>query len=139
MFKITPREPTDDEIDRACAAGNFGTGREMMRIMLRAALNPPAEPEIAVTEAMLDAACGILRWFVCHTDSVAKKYARQVAADLYRAMFAARPKPEVADQYPPRPGAAAEAADQRRRTSEMRRALDEGIIVRANRRKDDPR
>lgn len=49
---MTKTDITDEMVERACAAGRYGTGRVMMRIMLDAALNPPAEPEIVVTEAM---------------------------------------------------------------------------------------
>lgn len=46
---------TDAMVDRACAAGNHGTGRGIMRVMLEAAMNPPPEPEVPVSEAMIDA------------------------------------------------------------------------------------
>lgn len=46
---------TDDMVERACAAGSYGTGHEIMRMMLEAALNPPLKPEITVTPEMLKA------------------------------------------------------------------------------------
>lgn len=53
-------EPTDDEVERACAAGHYGTGHEIMRVMLRVAMNPPtpkpiAGDEIEVTRATVNA------------------------------------------------------------------------------------
>lgn len=76
------REPTECEVDRACAAGNYGTGREIMRTMLRAALNPPKDPEIDVTESMYSAA----------EANGAAGWPSRVIASVYRAMHAVRPK-----------------------------------------------
>lgn len=96
-------EITDEMIDRAIAAG-FGRYRKLAphfadqgiregyRKALEAALNPPAEPEIPVTEEMVRA--GEQAHLECERvgNTRGTRYLYQM---VYRAMFKARPYPNV--------------------------------------------
>ncbi len=104
-------EITDAMLERAAAAGYVADAKPMhrewimadpssrdawrkfARAALEAALNPPAEPEIEVTEAMLAASKDAL---LRYSNEPGKTWVRftadEVAPVIYRAMHAARPK-----------------------------------------------
>lgn len=78
-------DPTEDEIDRACAAGNYGTGREIMRIMLRSAFNPP---EVNVTTKQMEEGC---RAWLHNQPPSPGSYPSKTVMAIYRAMRALEP------------------------------------------------
>lgn len=102
----TPREPTDDEVERFINAQvnsheRDESRKQAVRIGLRAAMNPPPEPEIEVTSKMT--AAGVKALVLDLADPVAGpnrfdapeyrlcgSLSDHVKA-IYRAMFAARP------------------------------------------------
>ncbi len=86
------REPTEDEIERARAAGYGGTGREIIRTMLRAAFNPTQEPEIEVTDEMMDAGKKAYHNTSLTKNMISDHFHIEGLVNAYRAMHGARPK-----------------------------------------------
>lgn len=121
---------TDAMVERACAAGNNGTGREIMRVMLEAALNPPPEPppkpEIPVSEAMIKAA--IAEWNIGNMKSCKYTTSEAFLAGAYRAMERVRRAelpPSFGDSAVTRPEYVQE---QREKNAQWRRDLDNAAL-----------
>lgn len=123
---------TDAMVDRACAAGNNGTGREIMRAMLEAALNPPPEPEIPVSEAMIDAgnaATGGGDGRRAYIANIYRAMERQRRAELPPTESPAASNGVYGDSIQTRPEY---VQGQRDKTARMRADLDANTVMRCH-------